>query len=97
MPCNANAPLEEDLRVRLLLNEEMEVSSSSAERLRFEMAEIMEEGRTGVDGGIESSSLETGTGTSSTGGVGGPILPLVATTVLLLGAVNVEFAMAPRV
>jgi hypothetical protein len=101
IPCNADAPLEADPRVRLLLYEETEVSSSSAEHLRFGMAEkIMEEGRTGVDGGIESSSLDSGlsfTSASFTGRVGGPIPPLVATIVLLLGVVNAEFAMAPRV
>src|SRR6266576_3587859 len=60
IPCNADAPLEADLRVRLLLYEETEASSSSAERLRFEVAgKIMEGGRTGVDGG-KSSSLDSG-------------------------------------
>lgn len=102
IPCNADAPLEADLRVRLLLYEETEASSSSAERLRFGMAEKrMEEGRIGVGGG-KSSSLDSGlsfTGVLFRAGVGGPIPLLVATavTVLLLGAVNAEFEMAPRV
>src|SRR5277367_4475834 len=62
IPCNADAPLETELRVRLLLNEETETkaSSSSAERLHFGMAEKIMEGQTGVDGGIESSSLDSG-------------------------------------
>jgi hypothetical protein len=62
IPCNADAPLETELHVRLLLNEqtETEASSSSAEHLRFGMAEKIMEGRTGVDGGIESSSLDSG-------------------------------------
>ena len=77
------------MRVRLLLNEETEVLSSSAERLRFEMAEMiaeLEEGRSGVDG-RESSSLDTGlslcTGALFVGRVGGPIMisPPVVTTV----------------
>jgi hypothetical protein len=70
----------------------------------------MEESRTGVDGGMESSSLVSGTGLSYTGAalfklagrLGGPIrgalLVATAVTVLVLPvAVNAEFAMAPRV
>ena len=67
------------------------MSSSSAECLRFE---TMEEGQTGTDGGIESSSLDAGllfTGVLFGGGAGGPIL---ATTVLLIRVVYIEFAMA---
>ena len=103
IPCNADAPLEVDLRIRLLLYKETEteVSSSSAEHLRFEMAEkVVEEGQTGIDGGIESSSLDPDlliTGALFMDRVGGRIPSPVATTVLLLGAVNAEFAMAPRV
>jgi hypothetical protein len=102
IPCNADAPLEADLRVCLLLYEETKVVlSSSAKCLHFGVAEkIMEEGRTGVDGG-KSLLLDSGllfTGASFRAGVGGSIPPslLVATTVavLLLGAVNTEFTMA---
>ena len=103
IPCNANAPLEADTHVRLLLNEETVALSSSAECLRFETAEtIAEEGRSGVDGGKESSSLESGlslrTGMTFAGVVGGPISPPMAMTVLvlLLGAVKVELEIAPR-
>jgi hypothetical protein len=109
---NADAPLE---RVRLLPYEEIEVEvplSSSAEYLRFNGLDgmdgkIMEGGRTGVDGGVESLSLESCLSFSCAsfkfkGIVGGPITPLpVATTVLLpvlaSGAVSAEFAMAPQV
>jgi len=101
IPCNADAPLEADLCVRLLLYEETETSSSSAECLRFGMAEkITEEGRTGANGGKESSSLDSSlsfTSISFTGRVGGPIPLLAATIVLLFGVVNAEFAIAPRV
>jgi len=105
IPCNADALLEAELHNRLLLIEETEMSSSSAECLHFETAEkIMEEGWTGVDGGIELSLLDSGllcTGVSKsfkfTGRVAGPIPLPVAKTVLPLGAVNAEFAMAPRV
>jgi hypothetical protein len=92
IPCNAAAPLEADLRVRLLLNDDDEASSSSAELLRFRMVEeeIVEEGRTGVDGGITSSSLELGL---LIGIAGGPIPPAV----LPLGAESVEFAIALKV
>jgi len=64
----------------------------------------MEEGQTGVDGGIELLLLDSGllcTGVSKsfefTGRVAGPIPPPVATTVLPLRAVNAEFAMVPQV
>jgi hypothetical protein len=63
------------------------------------VAKIMEEGQTGVDSG-KSSLLDSGlsfTGASFTARVGGSIPLLVATTVLLLGLVNAEFAMAPQV
>src|SRR5271155_522321 len=99
IPCNADAPLEAELRDRLLAYDETEAASSlSAECLHFEMAgKIMEEGRTVVDGGIESLSLESGWSYTGRVLVGGPIVPLVAMTALLFGAVSTEFAMAPRV
>jgi hypothetical protein len=81
------------MRVRLLPNEETDASSPlSAECLRFEtVGKIMEEGRTGVDGGIDSSSLDSAGNLSNAGGVsfdftgsfgvGGPIPLPVATAV----------------
>jgi hypothetical protein len=94
IPCNADAPLEADLRVLLLLNEDTEaVSSSSAERLRFEMDEKTEGGRTGVDGGGDSSSL--GSSVSVEGIFGGPICAAAAD--VLLEAISGVFEMAPKV
>jgi hypothetical protein len=90
MPRNADALVEADRRVRLLPNEDVEASSSRAERLRFEMDDSTEGGRTGTD----SSSLSSGA--SAAGVVGGPIPP-AAVVVLLLGAISGVFAMAPRV
>jgi hypothetical protein len=81
----------------LLLYEVPEVPSSRAECLRFK--EITEGAWTGTDG-VKSFSLESGMSltTSFTAEVlGGPIPPLVATTGLLLEAINGEFAMVPRV
>jgi len=62
IPCNAAVPLVVELHNRLLYEVD-EVSSLSAERLRFEVVveEIAEEGRIGVVGGIPTlSSLESG-------------------------------------
>lgn len=96
IPCNAAAPLLAELRDRLLLYEDVDASSSSrAERLRFEMDEKTEEGgRTGVEGGMASLSLESGS--LFTGGGGGAMFPVVG-VVLLPGATSEEFEIAPRV
>jgi hypothetical protein len=53
MPCNTAAPLVVELHDRLLY--EVEVLSSSAEHLRLEAVVDMEEGWTGVVGGIANS------------------------------------------
>ena len=91
MPCNANALLEVTLRNRLPNDDA--VSSSSAECLRLEAeveADIEEEGRIGVVGGIAmSSSLGSW---SSLGSVGGSI-----SSEAVLGPANCAFAIAPWV
>jgi hypothetical protein len=65
--------------------------------LRERGRKSMEESQTGACGGIPSSSLESGRLFKVAGRVrvSGPIP--VATTVLLLGAVSTELAMAPQV
>jgi hypothetical protein len=99
IPCSADAPLDAELPDRLLAYDETEaVSLSSADCLRFKMAgKSMEESRTGAGGGIPLLSLKSGQSFKVAGRVrvSGPIP--VAMTVLLLGAVSTELAMAPRV
>jgi hypothetical protein len=99
IPCSADAPLDAKLRDCLLAYDETEAaSSSSADCLCFETAgKSMEESQTGAGGGIPLSSLESGWlfKVADRVQVSGPIP--VATTVLLLGAVSTELAMAPQV
>jgi hypothetical protein len=99
IPCSADAPLDAKLSDCLLAYDEAEaVSSASADCLRFEMVgKSMEESQTGAGGGIPLSSLESGQSFKVAGRVqvSGPIP--VAMTVLLLGAVSTELAMALQV
>jgi hypothetical protein len=91
MPCNTAAPLVEELCDCLLY--EVEVLSLSAEHLRLVAVVDMEEGQTGVMGGIaKSSSLDSGLLSVCRGG--GPI-SAVAAALLLLGPATDVFAMAP--
>jgi hypothetical protein len=96
IPCSADAPLDAELRDHLLAYDEMEAaSSSSADCLHFEMAgKSMEESWTGAGGGIPLSLLESGQLLKVAGRVQVSGSILVATTVLLLGAVSTELAMA---